>query len=130
MSDTPANGNGGRDRLRAAADSTFAIIFARLMMPAALAVIGTLMIMVLRGVESSVNEVKQAGEKTTASLWSQIDKVNAATASTHEALEVLISKFDSLQTSNRAAFDALNGRLGDHEARIRGLESRPVEGRR
>jgi hypothetical protein len=124
MSDQP-NGNGGRDKLRAAADNTWALVFARFFMPAALAAIGSLLLLVLHNVENSIIEVKQASERTSATIWTAIQHANDSAASIHESVQVLFSKFDSDQAARNSEISVIKAQLIDHEARIRVIERGP-----
>ena len=91
-------------RLRTLADNTLALIVARYVMPAILGILGSLMVFYLQQNAHSTNKA--------------IDGL----ISTHEAVEVLISRFDGERASRNEEITGLNKMINDHETRIRVLE--------
>ena len=105
------NGNGKNGQkasamMRTMADNSFAMIFARYMMPIILGVIGWLMVDKMASLDKKVDN-----------LWEAVKSSRELSSSTHEQMQVLSSRME-----DRAAVQA--SQLADHETRIRGLEQR------
>lgn len=75
------NGN-GQSKLRSFADNTFALIFARFVMPLMVSGIGVLLVMLLHDIDNSIIDVKQANKEAWAAI-TELNKKAVEMASVH-----------------------------------------------
>ncbi len=109
-------------RFRALADSTVGIVITRYVVPPIIAALAGLATLVLHNLDASITEVRQQAKDANQTMWNAIQKTNEATTSTHEAVEVLIQKFESYQAARSDEIGNIKGELSDHEVRLRTLE--------
>ena len=99
------------EKIRGAAESTAALIFARFAMPIMITLIGALGTYVLYNLDTTVREIRTANEGKINQIWQGLSTLKETTSATHDKVIELSSQANDVKAM-----------LSDHEGRMRVLE--------